>query len=142
MQIAQSDFSAGKDSGRGKFCHCQVENAERLPDSEKDCDRKSGLPGLPQNRKIKIAKGNLWIYGGLLLIAAALTMTAGHFQDAKRAAESAAVLTVEVGAVRPVKNNRKKKARRHIFKRRRLKLTVIFMSERSVFLHCVIRCRL
>ncbi len=77
-----------------------------------------------------------------MLIAAALTMTAGHFQDAKRAAESAAVLTVEVGAVRPVKNNRKKKARRHIFKRRRLKLTVIFMSERSVFLHCVIRCRL
>ncbi len=120
MQIAQSDFSAGKDSGRGKFCQWQAENAERLPDSEKDCDRKSGLPGLPQNRKIKIAKGNLWIYGGLLLIAAALTMTAGRFQDAKRAAESAAVLTVEVGAARPV----------------------IFMSERSVFLHWVIRCRL
>ncbi len=77
-----------------------------------------------------------------MLIAAALTMTAGHFQDAKRAAESAAVLTVEVGAARPVKNNREKKACRHIFKRRRLKLTVIFMSERSVFLHWVIRCRL
>ncbi len=48
-----------------------------------------------------MARGNLWIYGGLLLIAAALTMTAGHFQDAKHAAESAVVLTVEVGAARP-----------------------------------------
>lgn len=57
-----------------------------------------------------MARGNLWIYGGLLLIAAALTMTAGHFQDAKRAAESAEVLTVEVGAARPAKKQPEEKS--------------------------------
>lgn len=51
-----------------------------------------------------MARGNIWICGGLLLIAAALCMTEGYFQDAEHAAESAAVLTAEVGAARPASN--------------------------------------